>query len=286
MSFFGTSFNTRLVADYLSNLQLPYGDGNDAVLAYHQVFEKRYAKTLQIIDKLGLDRRVRVLELAAAPYGMTGLLRHYLFDNVTIAGFGALNEERRSIKLGVFANKYSFEEVLFNAEKDVWPFEDQCFDLIISCEMLEHLLFDPMHIFVEANRVLDKNGLLFLSTPNASSWQNLIKVISFDTPSLVPHFRLPSTLENVYQRHNREYTPGALSVMFDAAGFEMKLRSTDDSYPLHKYALSPLQFSSMQKLFGPGHMRGDTLNFVGKKTQGVKERYPTAEHLYHVSDVP
>ena len=285
MQLNASRFDTKFVAAYLDNLQLPYGAGNDAVLAYHRVFEKRYAKTIGVIDALGLSSRARVLELAAAPYGMTGLLRHYLFDDILLAGYGSLSSEKKAVELGVFDQSYRFDEVLFNVESDVWPFEDGSFDLVIACEMVEHLLLDPMHLFVEANRVLAQKGRLFVSTPNSSSWQNLIKVISFDTPSLVPHFRLPSTIENVYQRHNREYTPGALSVLFDAGGFTMEVEDTTDSYPLDKYALSDFHLNYLYNKFGPHSKRGDTLNYIGVKSQGVRQRYPTSENLYHISDL-
>jgi len=43
--------------------------------------------------------------------------------------------------------------------------EDESFDLIISLETIEHL-YNPNQYMAELNRMLKKNGLLILSTPN------------------------------------------------------------------------------------------------------------------------
>jgi SAM-dependent methyltransferase len=42
----------------------------------------------------------------------------------------------------------------FNAEKDAYPFEDGMFDVVLFCEVLEHLTQDPLFALSEINRVL------------------------------------------------------------------------------------------------------------------------------------
>ncbi len=51
------------------------------------------------------------------------------------------------------------------------PFEDNKFDVAILARALEHLI-DPDFAIKEIKRVLKKEGLLVLSTPNLGAWHN------------------------------------------------------------------------------------------------------------------
>jgi len=67
------------------------------------------------------------------------------------------------------------------------PFPDSFFEVITACELVEHLS-EPKKFFEEAYRLLKRGGLLFVTTPNASSmfgWRaarKFCRAINFDTP--------------------------------------------------------------------------------------------------------
>ncbi len=52
-----------------------------------------------------------------------------------------------------------------NIEKDPLPFEDESFDCIFSKSFVEHV-YNPQTYFLEAHRVLKKNGILITLTPD------------------------------------------------------------------------------------------------------------------------
>ena len=54
-------------------------------------------------------------------------------------------------------------------EKDKFPFREQSFQFVFFLESIEHLYRNPLHSFLEINRVMQKDGLLFISTPNKAS---------------------------------------------------------------------------------------------------------------------
>ena len=270
----------NLIVDVLDSLDLPFGSSNAGLMAYNRVFIHRYANTLACLAHL--PRSIKVLELAARPYGMTAALKRHLFDNIELASFGSYGEVD-TIKLGVASEYYLLKETHFNAEADHWPYAEETFDLIICCEMIEHLAMDPMNVFAEANRILRPDGRLFVSTPNASSLQNAVKCLAFKAQSLAPHYRAPMNMEGIYQRHNRELTPPALEAMFSAAGFAREVFTTTDSYPLDRCGFDELVIDLLRRVF-LADMRCDTMNFLGRKVMPVITRYPTTEDLYLASD--
>jgi SAM-dependent methyltransferase len=56
------------------------------------------------------------------------------------------------------------------------PFDDNSFDAIISLEVMEHVQ-DHSKFFAEAARVLKKDGMLFVSTPNILSLKSRIRFL-------------------------------------------------------------------------------------------------------------
>ena len=58
------------------------------------------------------------------------------------------------------------------ADRDVWPYENESIDCVVSNQVIEHLS-DVDHFFKEASRVLRKNGVLITSTNNLASWHNI-----------------------------------------------------------------------------------------------------------------
>src|SRR5262249_43301374 len=53
----------------------------------------------------------------------------------------------------------------------VLPFEDESFDAVIMCEVLEHLNFNPLPLLKEINRVGAANSLFYLSLPNLAYYK-------------------------------------------------------------------------------------------------------------------
>jgi 2-polyprenyl-3-methyl-5-hydroxy-6-metoxy-1,4-benzoquinol methylase len=67
----------------------------------------------------------------------------------------------------------SFHDV--NIELFPLPFPDEHFDMVLFCEVIEHLNGDPAFPLTEIGRVLRPGGLLLLTTPNAGSLANRLK---------------------------------------------------------------------------------------------------------------
>jgi SAM-dependent methyltransferase len=161
------------------------------------------------------------------------------------------------------ANGINFN--LFDLAHGPLPFDDEFFDVVLNCEVIEHLFSLPYAMFYEMYRVLKRNGKLILSTPNLYS---LVKRIRFfvgkriipplSYPEDEPFSRASSQLVNqdhslVLSRlskrnefghtHFREYDIKELSSLASEAGFNIKLAFYPKTHGLftdsNSYDLNP-----------------------------------------------
>jgi glycosyltransferase involved in cell wall biosynthesis/SAM-dependent methyltransferase len=161
----------------------------------------------------------------------------------------------------------------FDAEKDRYPYPDGFFSTVLCCELLEHLYNDPMHMMAEINRILKPDGHLVLSTPNICSMRAVGAVLLGYHPGLFHQYVQPDKNGAVDPRHAREYAPRDVHALFEAAGFEI-VRLETGPY-LEKPSLEHEWIKQLLERYQlSGHLRGDALYAVGRKTGGVKSRYP------------
>lgn len=111
----------------------------------------------------------------------------------------------------------------FNAERDSFPYPDGHFDLVIAGEIVEHLTYDPMHMLLEARRVLQDGGFLLVTTPNVGSITSVAKTLDgHDNPQIYFLYNRPSPAGEEEIGHVREYTVHELGEAVRAAGFEVR----------------------------------------------------------------
>jgi hypothetical protein len=152
-----------------------------------------------------------------------------------------------------------------------FPYDNESFDLIINCEVLEHIKdrdgskdidlfnFSGVDSFnKELRRVLTNNGKMFLTTPNSCSFKNLIKLLQHRT-----HLR--------FFYHVREYSYTDLIYMFTKYEFQIEyvkdfdvgkdiaddLHCVNIDQHIHKFKSI---FSGYSE-----EMRGDTFYFILSK---------------------
>ena len=90
-------------------------------------------------------------------YG-SAILKHY-FKKVV-----GVDRDTKSLDEG---KKHYAQPDFFQADVCHLPFQDACFDMVLSVETLEHLPKEKLSIYLyELLRVLKPGGLFFLSTPN------------------------------------------------------------------------------------------------------------------------
>lgn len=97
--------------------------------------------------------------------------------------------------------------VQINVETDRFPYKSNYFDIAIFTEILEHLYRSPTPVLAEIRRVLKPGGKLIITTPNITRLVNRLKLLfGYTINQDVEYFARHQTLDELYYRHNREYT--------------------------------------------------------------------------------
>jgi glycosyltransferase involved in cell wall biosynthesis/SAM-dependent methyltransferase len=173
---------------------------------------RRFIYTLGLVpERAGM----KVLELGANPYFMTVLLSRFRDADIELANYFDCVEREGSQKVIIqqTGETLNFAYKQFNVEKDPFPYADNSFDSVLFCEIIEHLLADPVHALMEIRRVLKPGGNLILTTPNVARLENALKIIAGE------NIYDPYSGYGPYGRHNREYTQMDLSSLLTSNGY-------------------------------------------------------------------
>ncbi len=110
------------------------------------------------------------------------------------------------------------------------PIDDEFFDVVVSNQVLEHLLY-PIQFIMEIKRILKGGGTAIISTENLSSWDNIAALVFGWTPFSV-QFDGFAKIGNPLSSHNNEkfdkypphmriFTYYGLKSAFEQVGFEV-----------------------------------------------------------------
>lgn len=245
---------------------------NAAAKAYTETHLSRLEKTLAITPVGGPQDRI--LEMGSYLQITPALKSRLGYGEVRGCYYGpAGHVEERCIQSSD-GEQFHCKIELFDAEKDRFPYSDEYFSTVLCCELAEHLTEDPMYMMSEINRILRPGGHLVLTTPNIGSLRAIAAILAGYHPGFFPAYIRPRVEgEEPEARHNREYTPREVALLFQNSGFEVTLLETgefrDEPKPEHEWVKHLLD-----RYEQPSDLRGDGIYAVGRKTGPVRERFP------------
>ncbi len=210
---------------YLSGFDLFAGNEPEGAAYLEHAFQ-RLVVTLKMLPTASSSSRL--LELGANPYFLTLLLRRFRGYQMTLANFFGSAHPRAGTQIvsnSAWQERHEFVYDHFNIETEPFPYQDQTFDAVLFCEILEHLTVDPLRCLREIRRVLRPNGVLLLTTPNVLTCQNFLKLaLGRNIYDLYSGY-------GAYGRHNREYTPLETAQLLEHCGFTIESLRIEDIHP-------------------------------------------------------
>lgn len=201
------------------------GKANPELETYWRQDWKRFVYTFGLVSQL----RGRCLEIGANPYFTTTLLRLYTPLELSLANyfgphFGASATQTISVDNPTTGKRenLSFTFSHFNIEEASFPFSASQFDVVLFCEVIEHLQSDPVKVLREMKRILKPGGHLIITTPNVGRLENVARILAGE------NIYDPYSGYGPYGRHNREYTRHELTQLLSYCGFEVEASFSAD----------------------------------------------------------
>jgi SAM-dependent methyltransferase len=274
-----TTVTHREVQEYISTFEW---FREPAMQGYLAAALDRLVTTLNLIPRLPNPQQVRVLEIGGMPYFMTVLVKKFLGYEVEVANEPTL-ERGRDGNLEVLENdhgeRHEVRYKTLNIEYDRWPWEDDTFDLVLYCEVIEHLVYDPTHTLVEAHRVLkNDSGRLLVSTPNALCYTYLVQMLHGE------NFYPPYSGHSHYARHHRLFSPQELAFLCTQVGYQVQ-----ESYSLRDEAYDhpPRWEPLVRALTSMGKLRNrlDVIYLLATPHGRPRYAYPAATPYVVYQDV-
>ncbi|MBI3473657.1 MAG: glycosyltransferase, partial [Candidatus Solibacter usitatus] len=240
--------------------------------SYVEAHKTRLEKTLEIIPPGGPGDRI--LEMGAYLQITPALKSRLGYGEVRGCYYGPQGMVDQRTVVSEAGERFDCDIDLFDAEKDRFPYADQCFSTVLCCELIEHLSTDPMHLMCEVNRILKPGGHFVLTTPNIAGLRGAAAILQGYHPGFFHAYLRPSDGGAVDARHNREYAPREIHQLLENSGFSVTLLDTgpflEEPRPEYGWVVHLLERYQL-----PSHLRGDGIYAVGRKTGAVRERYPS-----------
>jgi SAM-dependent methyltransferase len=216
------------------SLRTQYDVWHQRVLANNPVFEDASAPWYQLVrEKIGDVSGLRVLEVAC---GRGGYVRELTLAGASVTGCDFSHTALRTALAKLLEAEVPQSAALIQADAQNLPFADDSFDLLVSCETVEHLP-DIQRGFCEMHRVTRPGGRLFLTTPNYANFMGLYE--------LYAKFRHPDHKDD-QPFDRRQWFVQILSYVRRAGWTNLRTDGTVHQFPFFP-GHSPLRMEALEK---------------------------------------
>lgn len=240
------------------------------------------ARFFNTIDLLAGTTTGRVLEIGANPYLFTVLLRRLMDYELSLTNFfshsvydAKVSRGKQAVRSSLFGERYEFDYQTVNIELSTYPWKPETFDKILFCEVLEHVVVDPLKIFGKLRQILKPGGQLVLTTPNAVRLINVAHMLAGHN-----FFDRYHPENGIYGRHNREFTLAEVVLLLEQNGFRVTTAKTLDRYNYDAIGMDVDSYEPQTRLPWTGSQLRALLEQAGASTDNRGDNlYVVAERV-------
>ncbi|HLJ95092.1 MAG TPA: class I SAM-dependent methyltransferase [Gemmataceae bacterium] len=194
--------NCTLVDKAFADFRGQLKEGYDR--AYFDSHERRYRQCIQRVLSL-VPAGSRVLDIGSHYLHQSGLLRLLGYEvwALDVPAFTQLDFVKgRAQELAIrLSSAFQLESGEFLSD------QDGSFDLVLFCEIMEHITFNPIGFWKRVYELLKVNGRVYITTPNSLRLLNLLSTIKRAICLQGIGTDVPSIFGNVtYGHHWKEYS--------------------------------------------------------------------------------
>jgi SAM-dependent methyltransferase len=244
-------------------------------VAYANLHMRRFVSMIQYLPRASRTS-ARALELGSYLPFTPAIKKYGGYSEIKCANFGDSPENLVECvaRQEQGTERHIFQGNNFDAERMPFPYPDGHFQLVLCCEMIEHLSRDPMHLLWECNRVLEADGYLLLTTPNITGIRSIEGLLTGYAPYLMSQYNV----NDPPGQHHREYAPCEIDFALRQAGFTVDKLETKDVW----LRSNPVTLDLLRQMRMPTDLRGDNIFALARKTTAPIERYP--KELYVIEN--
>lgn len=231
---------------------------------YANMHWARIAWTLEKIKKYG---KKSIVEIGSNPWVMTA----EIIDDPDLQLLATVSAEESLVWPDDIEPMHETREILtgrqnyadvktyvFNVERHRTSI-DETPELVLACEIIEHLIRSPHVMLLNINDWLSVGGLLIITTPNGCQMVN----------PLTRSPRMPMYRSHCYERHSYVYTLSTLIELVEKCGFIVIESGHSSPYPCSGFQYMRKALASV-----PGRYFSDKfhrmLYIVAKKSRNVE----------------
>lgn len=142
-------------------------------------------------------------------------------------GYEVYGVDFMTSKINFLENSFGIQLTQHNIEVSDLPFEDSTFDVVLFTDVIEHLSISVSFPLSETFRVLKKNGILLLSTPNVLSLINTLKISLFREniyAGINTFYKGPVFVDGqpIFDRHNRLFSLNEVTDLLRFIGYKVE----------------------------------------------------------------
>lgn len=196
---------------------------------------KRFLISLNLLSSFGAIKNKKILDVGSGIGILVGALNVLGADAVGVDKF-IFNDEKQNFytvtdfkKLESIWQGAGIKIIKSDIVNEPLPFPDETFDAVISDATIEHLPDSPKDLFLEIRRVLKKDGLFLVTTPNLA---NLLRRLRLFLLGRSPNWDIRDFFESGsnFKGHRREFTLSELIKMLEWSSFTVIQKSTKNIF--------------------------------------------------------